>query len=342
MDSINIKDLHVTISHGNGTGKTGELINGLFFKYFANPALNKADDAAEIMCGGQKLAFSTDSYVVNPIFFKGGDIGRLAVCGTVNDLAVQGAAPKFLSAAVILEEGFEIKLLEQIVESMAQACEEAGVSIVTGDTKVVEKGKCDALYINTAGIGVIKEGIKTSSDNAQGGDIVIVSGFLGEHGIAVLNGRHKLGIESDIKSDAAPLNKITLKLLEELGPDIHVMRDLTRGGLTAALNDIAKDSGVIIEMEEKNIPVSKEVKSVSGILGLNFLNIANEGKIVCLVPEAKAAKALEIIKGLPYGENAAVCGRAHKDAKPQVLLTTALGAKVVMRNSSSQELPRIC
>jgi len=257
----------IDITHGAGTQNSRDLINNLFLKYFNNKILAELDDSAELKTSANRLAFTTDSYVVSPVKFPNTNIGRLAVCGTVNDLAMKGSKPKYISVAAILEEGLDIKLLEEIVKTMAQAAKEAGVQIVTGDTKVVEKGQADKIFINTSGIGEIYDKAKVSSRNIKTGDVIIVNGNLAEHGVAVLNARHNLGIKSDIKSDANPLNLITDKL-KKFHPHIHCMRDLTRGGLLASLVEISEASKCEIEIDQNLLPISSQVKSACEILGL--------------------------------------------------------------------------
>lgn len=331
----------ILLSHGSGGKQTNSLINDLFFKYFNNSILNEMNDAAQLTLGGNKIAFTTDSFVVNPIFFNGGNIGKLAVCGTVNDIAVSGAKPLFLSSAFIIEEGFEISKLEEIVKSMAEEAEKAGVKIVAGDTKVVEKGSADGVFINTTGIGLIQENTNIKASNAKTGDVVIVNGTLGDHGITIMCERNGLGFEGDIKSDCASLNELIESMLE-VCTDIHVLRDATRGGIAAVLNEIAQASNVSIKINENSIPVSDEISGVCELLGLDPLYIANEGKLCAFVPEQYADKVLDAMRNHPLGVNSSIIGKVVEGNNNKVYIDTIVGGQRIIDMPSGQQLPRIC
>lgn len=335
-----MKSDRILLAHGSGGRLSRELVSELFLPEFFNEALNALDDSAEVRFASGRLAFTTDSFVVQPLEFPGGDIGRLAVCGTVNDLAMKGSTPKVLSAAFIMEEGLDIELLKRVTKSMREAAAEAGVNIVTGDTKVVGRGMADNLFITTAGIGIIPEDVNISGSYARETDAVILSGNLGEHGIAVLNARNNLGFESDIKSDVCPLNSLVEAVLEA-SKNIHVLRDLTRGGLASALNEIAEASGCLIEIEESLVPVSEGISAACALLGLDPLYIANEGKLCALVQETDAATVLNAMRKHRYGTNARIVGRVLKGAAKVRLLTRAGGARIVLMPEGEQ-LPRIC
>lgn len=331
----------ILLSHGSGGKQTNSLISDLFFKYFNNSILNEMNDAAQITLEGNRIAFTTDSFVVNPIFFNGGNIGKLAVCGTVNDIAVSGANPLFLSSAFIIEEGFEISKLEEIVKSMAEEAERAGVKIVAGDTKVVEKGSADGVFINTTGIGIIRDDVNIKASNAKPGDVIIVNGTLGDHGMTIMCERNGLGFEGDIKSDCASLNGLIDSMLQ-VCTDIHVLRDATRGGVAAVLNEIAQASEVSIKLSEKSIPVSEEISGVCELLGLEPLYIANEGKLCAFVPEEYAEEVLEAMKSHPLGINSAIIGKVVEDSNSKVYIDTIVGGQRIVDMPSGQQLPRIC
>ncbi|MFA5162681.1 MAG: hydrogenase expression/formation protein HypE [Elusimicrobiales bacterium] len=330
-------DEKIMLAHGSGGEMSRRLTEGLFLKHFGNPLLNQLDDSAELEASSRRLAFTTDGYVVSPVVFPGGDIGKLSVCGTVNDLSAKGATPKWLSAAFILEEGLEISLLERITASMRKAADEAGVVIATGDTKVVDRGKADKIFIATSGVGEIPEGVNISCSGARPGDAVIITGRLGAHGVAVLNARHRLGLQSAIESDCAPLSKVAAAARF----DAHAMRDLTRGGLAAALNEIAQSSGCAIEMDGAAIPVAPEVEAACGILGLDPLYAANEGALAVFTPREKAEKVLSAIRAEKYGANAVIAGKAVAGA-PGVILKTKTGGRRALRMPEGEQLPRIC
>ena len=332
----------ISINHGSGGGMSRELIENLFRTHFSNPVLDKMDDAGVIEINGLNLAFTTDSFVVKPIFFDGGDIGRLAISGTVNDLAVMGAKPSALTASFIMEEGFEIEKLERIIISMKETADEAGVIIAAGDTKVVEKGGADGIFITTSGIGLIPKGIKTGGAMAKPGDVVIISGSVGNHGACIITSREGLGFKTSVKSDVAPLNGFVESMLEA-ATDIHVMRDATRGGLATVLNEIAIQSGVRIEVSEEGIPVKQEVKGVCGLLGLDPLYLANEGRIVVFVKEEYAQKLLDVMREHKYGSEASVIGRVVDNTdEPVVILKTVGSGGRILDMLSGEPLPRIC
>lgn len=331
----------ILLSHGSGGKQTNNLINDLFLKYFNNEIINELNDSAQLKLDGSRIAFTTDSFVVNPIFFNGGDIGKLAICGTVNDLAMSGAKPLYLTSAFIIEEGFSIEKLEIIVKSMADAAKEAGVQIIAGDTKVVEKGGVDGLFINTSGIGTIYENVNIKANNAKAGDVVIVNGTLGDHGMTIMCQRSGIDIYGELKSDCASLNSLVDSVLD-VCPEIHVLRDATRGGVAAVLNEIAEVSSVSIELEESSIPLCEEVKGACELLGLDPLYIANEGKLCCFVPETYAAQVLEQMKKHPLGSNAAIIGRVVEQVSQKVYLKTIIGGRRIVDMPSGQQLPRIC
>jgi len=331
----------ITLSHGSGGTQTNKLINDIFFKYFSNDILNQMNDAAQIDIDFKKLAFTTDSFVVNPIFFAGGNIGKLAVCGTVNDLAVSGAKPLYLTSAFIIEEGFSIVNLEIIVKTMAEEGKKSGVKIVAGDTKVVEKGNVDGIYINTSGIGSIYENVNINCANAKSGDVIIVNGTLGDHGMTILCERNNLGFEGNLISDCACLNTLVDCMLDAYD-GIHVIRDATRGGVAAVLNEISDFSNVTIALEENLLPIKEEVKGAAEMLGLDPLYIANEGKLCVFVPEAQAEQVLFAMRTHPLGANAAIIGRVTEELGKKVYLNTVVGGKRIVDMPSGILLPRIC
>jgi len=330
----------ILLAHGSGGKLAHELVEKSFVKAFANPFLAKLDDSAVIELSG-KLAFTTDSYVVSPIFFPGGDIGKLAICGTVNDLAMSGAKPLYLSLAFIIEEGLPRAELKKVVDSTQRAAQEAGVQIVTGDTKVVHRGSADKLFINTAGVGVIPEGIDISGNQARPGDRVILSGTIGDHGIAVLSQREGLSFSTRLKSDCAPLNSLVAAMLAA-SPNIHCLRDPTRGGLATSLNELAKQSEVGIRIEEEKIPVRQEVLAACAMLGFDPLYVANEGKLVAIVPAEDANKIVEAMRGNCYGKSAAIIGEVTGERPGRVVMKTCLGASRIIDMLVGDLLPRIC
>ncbi len=332
----------IVMGHGGG-GKLGnELVEHLFLPAFRNPALENLGDAAVLDVGGGLIAISTDSFVVQPLFFPGGSIGELAVNGTVNDLAVSGAIPKFLTAGFILEEGFPLAQLAAIVDAMAKAAAIAGVKIVTGDTKVVERGHGDGVYINTAGIGLMRERINVGPHCAQPGDVVLVSGTIGDHGMAIMSVREGLEFESQIRSDCAALNGLIGDVLDAAGASVHAMRDPTRGGLASTLNEIAGSSNVGIEIDEASVPVRTEVQSACELLGLDPVYVANEGKVVFFVSPDAADRVLEVLRAHPLGRDAARIGRVTAEHKRMLVARTAMGANRVIPTQIGEQLPRIC
>ena len=330
----------VLLAHGSGGKLSHDLIEKSFIPTLGNPILNKLDDSAVFELSG-RLAFTTDSFIVSPIFFPGGDIGKLAVCGTVNDLAMSGATPLYLSLSFIIEEGFSIDELEKIVSSIYQAADEAGVKIVTGDTKVVNQGSADKLFINTSGVGIVPPGVDISAANAIPGDKVILSGNLGNHGIAVLSQREGLKFQVPIPSDCAPLNKMVAEILET-SSNIHCLRDPTRGGVATTLNDFAEQSQVGIRIEEEKIPVHRAVLAACELLGFDPLYIANEGKLVAIVSPADADKVLAKIRKNQYGTEAAIIGEVVNEHPGQVVMKTSLGASRIVDVLVGELLPRIC
>ncbi len=350
---------HVLMAHGGGGKLMQQLLEDVFGKAFSNPILNTRHDSAQftIPAGGgdasspsstatgasrpPKLAMTTDSYVVRPIFFPGGDIGSMAIHGTVNDLAMSGARPLYLSCGFIIEEGLPMETLWRVVCAMRDAAQKCGVQIVTGDTKVVDKGKGDGLFINTTGIGVIEHGQKISPQNVWPGDVVIVSGDLGRHGMAIMAVREGLEFESMIESDSAPVHEPVLELLKA-GIEIHCLRDLTRGGLASALNEIAEAAGVKIAIEQKSVPVREDVRAACEMLGLDPLHVANEGRFVAFIPAKDSALALEILRRHEVSAGAALIGQVAEKAAPLVTVKSALGVSRILDMPSGEQLPRIC
>ncbi len=332
----------IVMGHGSGGKMSHDLVARLFLPRLDNPILRAGDDAGVASIGDhERVAISTDAHVVWPLFFPGGDIGRLAVCGTVNDVAMLGAMPSFLTAGFILEEGLEMHLLEQVVASMQAAAQEAGVQIVAGDTKVVQKGKADGLYITTAGVGRVAEGVTLGGALARPGDVIILSGSLGDHGIAVLAARGELGFETDVQSDVAPLNHLVAAMLQA-SREIHVLRDPTRGGLATTLNEIAMQSGACLQITETAIPVRPEVAAACEMLGFDPLYVANEGKLVAIVAPAQAGQVLEAMRRTRYGEGAVVIGEVFAEPPGRVLMKTRLGTTRIVDRLAGEMLPRIC
>lgn len=331
----------VDLSHGGGGRASARLIETLFLKYFANPQLNKANDQAEFTVPAGRMVMSTDAHVISPLFFPGGDIGSLAVHGTVNDVCMSGARPLHLAASFILEEGLELSLLEKIVASMAQAAIKAGVSIITGDTKVVERGKGDGVFITTTGVGILADNLDISAENAQVGDVIIVSGYLGDHGVAVMASRENLEFSTQLQSDSAALNHL-VELMVNAVPDIHCMRDPTRGGLAATLNELSRQSQVGMLIRETQIPIKEDVRAACELLGLDPLNVANEGKLVCICPANKAAHLLQIMQSHSLGKNAAIIGEVIADENQLVQMETNFGGRRLVDWISGEQLPRIC
>lgn len=330
------------MAHGGGGKNMNNLIEKMFLHYLHNSFIDEKHDGAVIDIACSRLAFSTDSFVVNPIFFPGGDIGKLAVYGTVNDLAMCGAEPLYLSLGLIIEEGFLMKHLEQIIISIKKACEDTGVLIVTGDTKVVEKGKGDGIFINTSGIGIIRRDLNISPSFVQEGDIIVLSGDIGRHGIAIMSARENLDIESSIESDCSPLHRHVTKLIEA-GIEIHCMRDLTRGGLGSALNEIASKAGLEIEINEESINVNDEVRGICEILGFDPVYVANEGRFIAFIKNSDAVKAMELIKSEKHGEYASFIGEVKSRRENGIVtINTKIGAKRILDMLSGEQLPRIC
>ncbi len=337
-----IKEERITLSHGAGGKATHTLIDAVFLDAFRNPLLEQLEDGASLSVGMSRLAFTTDSFVVHPLFFPGGDIGDLAVNGTVNDLAMCGAKPLYLSCGFILEEGFPVADLQRIVASMAAAAAAAGVQIVTGDTKVVERGKADGLYINTAGVGLLDRPVALSASNARPGDKVIVSGPIGDHGITVMLARGELDIEADIESDTAPMHELVADLLDAAGDGVRLLRDATRGGVATILNEVAVASQVAVVVDEASVPVRPVVNGASELLGIDPLYVACEGRLVAVVDPARADTALAALRSRPLGEGAAVIGEMKDDPPGLVLLRTAFGGTRIVDMLVGDPLPRIC
>ncbi len=355
------KDTHITLAHGSGGRAMHELVEGLFLEYLRNPLLELLEDQAVFEIGASgaaasgtsddrgltRLAFTTDSYVVDPIFFPGGDIGRLAVNGTVNDIAMSGARPLYLSAGFILEEGFPIEDLKRILASMRAAAEEAGVQVVTGDTKVVQRGGADKIFINTSGIGIIEVPANVSASRAQVGDKVILSGTIGDHGTTIMIARGELELETDIESDTAPLNALVRDMLDEAArigsiDTIHCLRDPTRGGVATTLNEIALSSEVCIEIDEERIPVREEVKGACEILGLDPLYVANEGKLLAVVSPDIAEPLVKRMKENVYGRDACIIGVVKTEPQGIVAMRTGFGGTRIVDTLVGEQLPRIC
>ena len=331
----------IVMGHGSGGKMAHDLITKIFLPAFDNPALGAGDDGAVLNFPAGRVVVSVDSHVVFPLFFPGGDIGHLAVCGTVNDVAVMGATPLYLTAGFILEEGLPLETLRRVVESMKQAAAEAGVKIVSGDTKVVERGKADGLYVSTTGVGILPDGREISGRRAQVGDLVILSGTMGDHGIAVLAARGELGFETSLQSDCAPLNGLISAMLST-SENIHVLRDPTRGGVATTLNEIAKQSGVCITLNESALPVRPEVASACEMLGFDPLYVANEGKLLALVARADAEKVLAAMRATKYGVDAVIIGEVSAAPAGRVLMKTPYGSTRVVDMLAGEMLPRIC
>ena len=331
----------ILLAHGSGGKLSHDMIKQIFLPQFRNPFLEPLDDSAKITNQHGSIAFTTDSYVVNPIFFPGGDIGKLAVCGTVNDLSMIGAAPAYLSLSLIIEEGFPVEDLKKIISSIHQTTQRAGVNIVTGDTKVVEHGAADQLFINTAGIGWIRPGVNLSGVNARPGDRILLSGYLGDHEMAVLSQREGFKFQGELKSDCAPLNDLVGKMLDAC-PSIRCMRDPTRGGLATTLNEIASMSDVGMVIEEEKVPVRESVKGISELLGLDPLYLANEGKLTAICPPNEAERLLEVMKSHLLGRNAEVIGSVTQENRKRVTLHTLIGGHRILDMLTGGQYPRIC
>ena len=331
----------ITLDHGSGGEASRELVHDILMSRLSNHFLDRMDDSAVLNLSGGSVAMTTDSYVVDPIFFPGGDIGSLAIHGTVNDLSMQGAVPLYLTLGLILEEGFPLEDLAKIVDSVAQACRESGVAVVAGDTKVVPKGHADKIYINTAGIGSIADGIDVSSCNGKPGDLILINGYMGEHGLAILTRRQGLELKSALVSDSAPLNALVGQILH-VCPRTHVLRDPTRGGVATALNEIADQSGIGIHLFEDALPISKPVSAVSEILGIDPLYVANEGKCLVFVAREDAEAVLSSMKEHPFGKNSAIIGEVTDQNVGKVLLKTKVGGTRILPVLTGEQLPRIC
>lgn len=336
----------VTLAHGSGGKAMRDLIEEMFVASFDNPVLRDMEDQArldlkELATLGNRLAFTTDSFVVDPLFFPGGDIGTLAVNGTVNDLAMGGAVPLYLSCGFILEEGLPLETLERIVLSMKYSAEAVGIKIVTGDTKVVNRGAADKLFINTSGIGVISESVNISAQRAQPGDVVLVNGYLGDHGAAILHARDDLSLISSIQSDCQPLSELVQAMLK-VCPDIHCMRDATRGGVATVLNEFSISAKVGILFKEQDLLIREEVKGICEILGLDPLYLANEGLLIAIVPEQYARPVLESMQSLPAGKHASIIGKVMEVPRERVILRTSFGGDRIVDMMVGEQLPRIC
>jgi hydrogenase expression/formation protein HypE len=336
-----VRDEVVTLAHGSGGKATQTLVEGLFLEELRNPLLEPLEDAAQVEVNGSRLAFTTDSYVVKPIFFPGGNIGELAVNGTVNDLAVSGARPLALSAGFVVEEGFAVRDLRTIAASMARAAATADVSVVAGDTKVVERGKADGLYLNTTGIGLVPDGVELGVERVQTGDRVVVSGTLGDHGMAVMIARGELQLEVELESDTASVHELAARLLE-LGSAVHWLRDPTRGGLATSLNELARGADVAVVLSESALPLRPTVVGACEILGIDPLYVANEGKLVAIVAEEAAEDALAQLRAHPLGSEAALVGEIRTEPEGLVLLDTAFGGSRIVDMLVGDPLPRIC
>lgn len=334
------KEKYVTLAHGAGGRQTGELIGSIFKKYFDNPDLT-ADDAAVLPLQDGRYAFSTDGFIVSPAVFPGGNIGKLSVCGTVNDLACMGAKPLYLSCAFVIEEGFSLETLEQLAASMAETAREAGVRIVAGDTKVAGRGQVDGVFITTTGIGRIRDSVNTSGAFAKPGDAILVSGDIGRHGCTILLARDEFGIDAEVTSDCAPLWD-TVQAALDACPDIHVIRDATRGGVGTVLYEIAEQSGTGIHIDEQSLPVQDPVSGVCGMLGLSPLYLACEGRLVMVVPQDQADQVLQAIRQCPYSSDAAIIGTVTDDMPGRVTVTTEIGGKTLLPSPRGELLPRIC
>jgi hydrogenase expression/formation protein HypE len=330
----------ITIAHGGGGTRMQDLLRKTVFPLLGDDMLLDAEDAARLELPPGSAAFTTDSFVVKPLFFDGGDIGKLAVCGTVNDLAMVGARPLYLTLGLILEEGLEFETLEKVLGSVAAWAGKAGVRVVAGDTKVVERGMADGMYVNTAGVGVIPEGRRVSIKGASPGDCLIVNGFIGDHGVAVLREREGFNLDLDLPSDCAPLNGLVEAMLG--AGTVHSLRDPTRGGLAAALKEMAAASGCALELVEADIPVREGVRAVCEMLGLDPLLVANEGKLLASVPEDDAEVVLRSMRGDQYGRDASIIGRVVAGRKGRVVMRTPLGSERLIRMPSGEQLPRIC
>ena len=338
---LDLKNGKIDMAHGSGGRAMAQLIEEVFMKHLDNELLRQGNDQAMFQTEQGRMAMSTDGHVISPLFFPGGDIGSLSVHGTVNDVAMSGAKPLYLSASFIIEEGYPLADLNRIVESMAAAAIKAGVSVVTGDTKVVERGKGDGVFISTTGIGVVPEGVNISGDRAQVGDVVLVSGTMGDHGVAIMSSREGLEFETEIQSDSAALNGLIAEMVE-LVPDIHVLRDPTRGGLATTLNEIAQQSKVGMQLVEDDVPVHPDVKAACELLGLDPLYVANEGKLICICAPEHAQDLLAAMRSHEFGKNAAIVGQVVEDEHGFVQMETTFGGSRIVDWLAGEQLPRIC
>jgi len=336
------KEKKILLGHGSGGDMMHELISDLFISHFGNHILNEQTDSAILPAGSDDIAFTTDSFVIDPIFFPGGNIGKLAVCGTINDLAVSGAEPLYISVSFIIEEGFPFSDLENIVISLADEAKKAGVLIVTGDTKVVNKGKCDKIFINTAGIGSLnKENRNISkSMNLKAGDVIIINGSIGDHGMAVMNARESFNFRTTVESDCACLNQLIKEIVDKC--TVKFMRDPTRGGVATVMNELAQKTNLGIELSESDIPINSGVKAMCEILGFNPLHIANEGKVVIVADEKEGLKIIDILKNNILGKQSSVIGRVVSDHPGKVVLKSETGGRRIVDSLSGDQLPRIC
>lgn len=335
-------DKTILLDHGSGGLASQQLIADLFLKHLDNKTLHSLEDSAILQNRRGRLAFTTDSYVVDPIFFPGGDIGKLAVHGTINDLAMRGATPYCLSLGLILEEGFAFAELERIIISIAASCREAGVPVVTGDTKVVPRGKGDKIFINTSGIGFVAKDIDISAKNAREGDAVLLSGTMGDHGITIMTRRAGIAVQGDLRSDTMPLHNLVTALLAELPGDVHTLRDPTRGGVATTLNEVAAGSGLSIELADEALPIRPQVRAACELLGLEPLYLANEGKCLAIVSGDRAEKALEVMRATKEGKDAAIIGRLVAGRAGRVIINTPVGGARVVSPLHGMPLPRIC
>ena len=338
---LNLRDGVVDMTHGSGGRAMSQLIEELFVKHFDNDMLRQANDQAAFQVPAGRMVISTDGHVISPLFFPGGDIGSLAVHGTVNDVAMSGAKPLYLSASFILEEGFPLADLERIVASMGRAASAAGVPVVTGDTKVVERGKGDGVFITTTGVGLVPEGVNISGDLARPGDVVLVSGTMGDHGVAIMSSRENLEFETSIKSDSAALHTMIADMIK-VAPNIHCLRDPTRGGLATTLNELSHQSSVGIRLQESSIPVRPAVKAACELLGLDPLYVANEGKLICICPQEDAERLLEVMQAHPLGNESAIIGEVVEDQHGFVQMETSFGGSRMVDWLVGEQLPRIC
>ncbi len=341
-EKVNMSEKTILLDHGSGGLASQELIANLFLKHLDNSVLRSLEDSAIIDNHPGRLAFTTDSYVVDPIFFPGGDIGKLAVHGTINDLAMRGAKPLCLSLGLILEEGMPFNDLEKIIISIAESCRDSGVNIVAGDTKVVPRGKGDKIFINTSGIGIVTDGIDISSKNAKAGDVILLSGTMGDHGITIMTRRAGISMQGKLASDTMPLHRLVQRLLTGIPGAVHTMRDPTRGGVATSLNEIAGNSGLAISIEDEALPIRPEVRAACEILGLEPLYLANEGKCLAIVSPDQAENALQIMRSCPEGKEAAIIGRLTEGKAGRVVINTPIGGSRVVTPLHGEPLPRIC